>query len=57
LRFLVRRKSVFAIAKASDPSHTLENAGAGKLQLSQAEIDEIDHIFALGPEPAELPVL
>jgi diketogulonate reductase-like aldo/keto reductase len=57
LRFLVRRPPVFAIVKASDPTHVIKNAAAGDLQLTEAEIAEIDHAFELGPVPAELPVL
>jgi diketogulonate reductase-like aldo/keto reductase len=53
----VRRPSVFTIVKASEPTHVAENAGAGDLQLTEADIAEIDHAFELGPVPAELPVL
>src|SRR3954471_13628360 len=38
LRFLVRRPSLFAIPKASDPDHVADNAGAGDLHLSDAEL-------------------
>lgn len=38
LSFLTRRPSVFAIPKASTPQHAEENAGAGDLRLSDAEI-------------------
>jgi diketogulonate reductase-like aldo/keto reductase len=57
LRFLVRRPSVFAIPKASTPEHAEENAGAGDLRLSEAEIAAIDRAFPLGPAPRELPML
>jgi diketogulonate reductase-like aldo/keto reductase len=57
LRFLVRRPSVFAIPKASTPEHAEENAGAGDLHLSSAEIARIDAAFPLGPHPRSLPVL
>ena len=57
LRFLVRHPLVFTIPKASKPRHAEENAGAGDLQLSQAEIDLIDRAFPLGPPPAQLPML
>jgi diketogulonate reductase-like aldo/keto reductase len=56
LRFLVRRPSLFAIPKASQREHTVENAGAGDLQLSDAELARIDQAFPLGPRPRELPV-
>lgn len=57
LRFLVRRPSVFAIPKASTPVHAEENAGAGDLHLTKAEIARIDRAFPLGSPPRELPML
>jgi diketogulonate reductase-like aldo/keto reductase len=57
LRFLVRHPSAFTIPKASSPGHAAENAGAGDLQLSDAELERIDEAFPLGPPPRELPVL
>jgi diketogulonate reductase-like aldo/keto reductase len=57
LRFLVRRPAVFAIPKASNPKHTIENAGAGDLQLTPEDIRRIDRAFPLGPRPRELPTL
>jgi diketogulonate reductase-like aldo/keto reductase len=57
LRFLVRRPPLFAIPKASSPDHVAENAGAGDLRLTEAEIAEIDKAFPLGPRPRELPTL
>jgi diketogulonate reductase-like aldo/keto reductase len=57
LRFLVRRPALFAIPKASNPEHAAENAGAGDLRLTEAELARIDKAFPLGPPPAELPTL
>jgi diketogulonate reductase-like aldo/keto reductase len=57
LRFLVRRPSVFTIPKASRPEHAAENAGAGDLRLTPAELTRIDEAFPRGPRPRELPVL
>jgi diketogulonate reductase-like aldo/keto reductase len=57
LRFLVRHSSSFAITKASNPEHAAENAGAGDLYLTEAEIARIDRAFPLGPPPRELPML
>ena len=57
LRFLTRRMSVFAIPKASNPEHAEENAGAGALHLSDAELAKIDAAFPLGPRPRSLPML
>ena len=45
LRFLVRRPSLFAIPKASSPDHAAENAGAGDLRLTEAELARIDEAF------------
>jgi diketogulonate reductase-like aldo/keto reductase len=57
LRFLVRRPSLFAIPKASSTAHTQENAGAGDLRLTDADIAEIDAAFPRGRRPRELPML
>jgi diketogulonate reductase-like aldo/keto reductase len=57
LRFLVRRSSVFAIPKASTPEHAAENAEAGDLSLTNAELARIDAAFPLGPRPRSLPIL
>ena len=46
LAFLARRAPLFAIPKASRAAHTEENAGAGSLQLTPAEMDRIDSEFA-----------
>ena len=48
LAFLVRRASVFAIPKAASVPHVEENAGAGDLVLSEAEIARIDQTFPIG---------
>ena len=57
LRFLVRRPSLFAIPKASRVDHAEENAGAGELRLTAAELARIDEAFPRGPRPRELPML
>lgn len=57
LRFLVRRPSLFTIPKSSNPEHASENAGAGNLHLTDAELARIDKAFPLGPVPRELPTL
>ncbi len=57
LAFLTRRPSVFAIPKASSVKHVEENAGAADIQLSQAEIAQIDAAFPRGQRRRELPVL
>jgi diketogulonate reductase-like aldo/keto reductase len=48
LAFLVRRPSLFTIPKASSGEHAAENAGAGRLRLSDAEIAKIDAAFPRG---------
>jgi diketogulonate reductase-like aldo/keto reductase len=57
LRFLTRRDSLFAIPKASNAEHAEENAGAGKLDLSEDDLARIDAAFRLGPRPRSLPML
>jgi diketogulonate reductase-like aldo/keto reductase len=57
LRFLLRWPNVFTIPKASRPEHAEENAGAGELRLSAAELERIDLAFPRGPKPATLPVI
>lgn len=57
LRFLVRRPLLFTIPKASSPEHSAENAGGGELHLTEAELNQIDKAFPLGPRPRELPML
>ena len=57
LRFLVRRSSSFTIPKASSPEHAAENAVAGGLRLTEAELGQVDAAFPLGPRPRRLPML
>ena len=48
LAFLVRSDAVVAIPKAARAAHAEENAGAGDLRLSDAEIARLDRAFPLG---------
>jgi diketogulonate reductase-like aldo/keto reductase len=57
LAFLVRRPALFAIPKASNPAHVAENAGAGALRLTPAEVARIAEAFPLGRPPRALPML
>jgi diketogulonate reductase-like aldo/keto reductase len=57
LRFLLRRPSLFAIPRATSLEHAAENAAAGDLHLTDAELARIDAAFPRGPRPSELPVL
>jgi diketogulonate reductase-like aldo/keto reductase len=57
LAFLTRRPSLFTIPKASSPAHSIENAKAGDLALSAAELSSIDAAFPLGRRPRSLPMI
>jgi diketogulonate reductase-like aldo/keto reductase len=57
LAFLTRQPAVFAIPKASSVAHATDNAAAGGLVLSHAELAELDRTFPRGREPASLPML
>jgi diketogulonate reductase-like aldo/keto reductase len=57
LRFLLRWPSLFTIPKASNPDHTAENAKAGDLHLTEAEVARIEQTFRLGPRRRSLPML
>ena len=57
LRFLMRQPPTFTITKASSPEHAADNANAGALRLTEAEIVRIDAAFPLGPRPRRLPML
>jgi diketogulonate reductase-like aldo/keto reductase len=57
LRFLLRNSSLFVIPKASTLEHVVDNAQAGKLDLSSAEVARIDTAFARGPRPRSLPTI
>ena len=57
LAFLTRAPSVLAIPKASSAEHAADNAGAGDLKLSAAEIAALDKAFPRGPKPRGLPML
>jgi diketogulonate reductase-like aldo/keto reductase len=57
LRFLLRWPNLFTIPKASSPEHAAENAGAGDLRLSSAELSRIDEAFPRGRKPRTLPMI
>jgi diketogulonate reductase-like aldo/keto reductase len=57
LAFLTRDPDVFAIPKASAAEHSADNAAAGQLTLSAAEIAQLDKAFPRGPKPRGLPML
>jgi len=57
LAFLARESVAFPIPKASSAEHAAENAAAGNLALSEAEISALDAAFPRGPKPRSLPML
>ncbi len=57
LRFLTRHESWFTIPKAANIDHATENAGAGSLSLSEAELGRIEAAFPRGPRGRSLPML
>ena len=57
LRFLLRHPQVFAIPKASNMAHVVENAGAANLELSDSELARIDAAFARGKPRRGLPMI
>ena len=57
LAFLVRRPSLFAIPKTSDPGHAEENAAAAGIELSDEEVRRIDEAFPLGRRRKGVPTL
>jgi diketogulonate reductase-like aldo/keto reductase len=57
LAFLVQQGPVFAIPKAVRHQHLTENAGAGDLQLSAADVAAIDLAFPRGKRPRSLPMI
>lgn len=57
LSFLVRNNCLLAIPKAPSPDHAAENAIAGDLRLTDAELARIDKAFPRGPRPRQSPML
>jgi len=57
LAFLTRAETVLAIPKASSAEHAADNAAAGDLELSAADIAALDKAFPRGPKPRSLPML
>jgi diketogulonate reductase-like aldo/keto reductase len=57
LRFLARRAVLFTIPKASRAEHAAENAEAGRLALTDADLTRLDAAFPPGPPRRDLPML
>jgi len=56
LAFLVQQGEVFAIPKAARVEHVLDNASAGDLELTRAEMRALDDAFPVKPR-RDLPIL
>ena len=56
LRFLLQSPTHFVIPKASSEAHVADNAAAGALRLTEAELARIDRAFPAG-RPRRLPML
>ncbi len=57
LAWLTRHACSFTIPKSSDAGHTAENAAAGELRLTEADLDAIDAAFPRGKVPSSLPMI
>jgi diketogulonate reductase-like aldo/keto reductase len=57
LCFLLRQPEVFVIPKAASAEHLADNAGALKIELSDAEVARIDAAFPRGKPPRGLPMI
>jgi diketogulonate reductase-like aldo/keto reductase len=57
LAFIVQSRPLFTIPKASRADHVEENAGAGGVRLTGADIARIERAFPRGRRPRELPTL
>lgn len=57
LAFLARDPAVFTIPKAGTPVHVEENAGAGSVSLTLADLARLEAAFPRGPAPASLPMI
>ncbi|CAM5220509.1 NADP-dependent oxidoreductase domain-containing protein OS=Castellaniella defragrans OX=75697 GN=HNR28_001893 PE=4 SV=1 [Castellaniella defragrans] len=57
LAFLTRDPGLFAIPKASSVTHARENASAAALDLTPAELGQLDAAFPRGPRPGYLPMI
>lgn len=57
LAFLLHSPEVFVIPKASSIAHVTDNAGAGALRLSAAELARLDAAFPRGKPRRDLPMI
>ncbi len=57
LAFLCQRQAQFAIPKSATVAHVEDNAAAGDLALTDAEIERIDAVFPLGRPRRGVPMI
>lgn len=57
LAFVTRHASSFTIPKASTVDHAAENAAAGALRLTKADLDRLDRAFPRGRRRRTLPMI
>ena len=57
LAWTIRDPGVIAIPKSSSVAHTLDNAGALELRLSERDLDDLDSAFPAPSEPVPLELL
>ena len=57
LAFLTRRPNLFTIPKAGKVPHVEENAGTGRMKLSEKDVLDLDQAFPLGRPKDSLPTL
>ena len=57
LQFLLRNSEVFVIPKATSLAHVAENAGAGRLELTPAEVQRLEVAFPRGKPRRGLPMI
>lgn len=57
LRFLLRHPHAFVIPKTTHLEYVAENAAAGDLDLTAAQVEQIEEAFPLGRRPRSLPML
>jgi diketogulonate reductase-like aldo/keto reductase len=57
LAFLLRHRNTFVIPKAAGIDHVAENAAAGSLHLSAADVARIDAAFPRGKPRRGLPMI
>ncbi len=57
LAFLTRRESLFTIPKSSNSDHVAENHQASEIELSEAELEQLEKAFSVGRRRSGVPTL